>query len=418
MLSSPAPARRVRTEDPGRLAGVLERPMSLDEHLRPAPVLGPRLRTRAVPRRILMTTSRDEASWVHCLELTSALGRCGIEVALATLGDPPAPEQLEESLRLPNLQVFPSRFSEQWETCPWDEVERASQWLLQLERFVEPDLVHLHHPIYGATLFRAPKLVSGTTCPLCLWRALHVEDGSDRWLEYRAAVERGVSGADMLVTPTTATLVDLTSHLGPPRMARVIPDGRSPRQVAPGTKEEIVLSRARPGDRVVNVEALDDLARGLPWQVVVAGDDEAAESGEPRAAAPAKSGALRWLPGLRREQRLGWLGRASVFALPSRHAPSGLPVLEAALAGCALVLGDIPSLRETWEGAALFVDPDSAKDLRRGLELLIGEPKGLHGLARRARSRALALSPERRAAAFLEAYSDLLAGADTATEIS
>jgi glycosyltransferase involved in cell wall biosynthesis len=46
-------------------------------------------------------------------------------------------------------------------------------------------------------------------------------------------------------------------------------------------------------------------------------------------------------------------------------------VLEAALSGCALVLGDIPSLRELWDGAATFVEPDDAAELGRELTRLI-----------------------------------------------
>jgi glycosyltransferase involved in cell wall biosynthesis len=83
-------------------------------------------------------------------------------------------------------------------------------------------------------------------------------------------------------------------------------------------------------------------------------------------------------------------------------------VLEAALSGCALVLGDVPALRELWEGAALFVEPGSSDDLERALNLLMNEPKGLRGLGQRARARALLLSPERRAASFLEAYAHML----------
>src|SRR5439155_1168938 len=49
---------------------------------------------------------------------------------------------------------------------------------------------------------------------------------------------------------------------------------------------------------------------------------------------------------------------ASIYAWPARYEPFGLSVLEAALSGCALVLGDIPSLRELWEGAAWFVPAD------------------------------------------------------------
>ncbi|PUE89089.1 hypothetical protein C7T87_25825, partial [Xanthomonas hortorum pv. hederae] len=48
---------------------------------------------------------------------------------------------------------------------------------------------------------------------------------------------------------------------------------------------------------------------------------------------------------------------ASIFCAPSLYEPFGLGVLEAAQAGCALVLADIPTFRELWEGAALFVSP-------------------------------------------------------------
>jgi hypothetical protein len=50
-------------------------------------------------------------------------------------------------------------------------------------------------------------------------------------------------------------------------------------------------------------------------------------------------------------------GAASIYALPARYEPFGLSVLEAALSGCALVLGDIASLRETWGDAAVYVPP-------------------------------------------------------------
>ena len=46
---------------------------------------------------------------------------------------------------------------------------------------------------------------------------------------------------------------------------------------------------------------------------------------------------------------------ASVYASMAIYEPFGLAVLEAAQAGCALVLRDIPSARELWDGAAVFV---------------------------------------------------------------
>uniref|UniRef100_UPI0031D389FE glycosyltransferase family 4 protein n=1 Tax=Inquilinus sp. TaxID=1932117 RepID=UPI0031D389FE len=51
------------------------------------------------------------------------------------------------------------------------------------------------------------------------------------------------------------------------------------------------------------------------------------------------------------------LARRPVFASTALFEPFGLAVLEAAQAGCALVLSDIPTFRELWTGAAIFVPP-------------------------------------------------------------
>ena len=69
-----------------------------------------------------------------------------------------------------------------------------------------------------------------------------------------------------------------------------------------------------------------------------------------------------------------WLRRASIYAFPAKYEPFGLSVLEAALARCALVLGDTQSLREIWRDAAIYVPPDSAERLRDVLKTLTAAP--------------------------------------------
>jgi glycosyltransferase involved in cell wall biosynthesis len=51
------------------------------------------------------------------------------------------------------------------------------------------------------------------------------------------------------------------------------------------------------------------------------------------------------------------LAARPVFVSAAIFEPFGLAVLEAAQAGCPLVLSDIPSFRELWDGAATFVTP-------------------------------------------------------------
>jgi glycogen synthase len=96
--------------------------------------------------------------------------------------------------------------------------------------------------------------------------------------------------------------------------------------------------------------------------------------------------------------------RATIYALPARYEPFGLSVLEAAQHGCALVLGNIASLRENWTGAALFVDPDDVAGLGRTLRALIADARTQRAMARRARRRARKFSLRKMCRATLELY--------------
>jgi glycogen synthase len=110
------------------------------------------------------------------------------------------------------------------------------------------------------------------------------------------------------------------------------------------------------------------------------------------------------------------MARASIYAAPARYEPFGLSVLEAALAGCALVLGDLPTLREVWGHAALYVPPDDPGALRYAIGTLIRDPVLRGVLAASARTRAARYAPARMAAAYRDLY-DELCGAGAAREV-
>ena len=71
------------------------------------------------------------------------------------------------------------------------------------------------------------------------------------------------------------------------------------------------------------------------------------------------------------------------------------------------MLGDIPSLRETWDGAAVFVPPGDARAWRTTLCCLIACDTRREGLGDAARHRALAFTRERMAARYAEIYREL-----------
>jgi glycosyltransferase involved in cell wall biosynthesis len=144
------------------------------------------------------------------------------------------------------------------------------------------------------------------------------------------------------------------------------------------------------------------VAPELPWRVQVAGSTVHPDGGTRRAARGVESVGELPRPELARR-----LAAASIYCLPARYEPFGLSVLEAALSGCALVLGDIASLREVWGAAAVYVPPGDHAALRTALTRLIADPARRNALAEAARTRALHFTARRMADAYLAAYSRL-----------
>jgi glycogen synthase len=242
-----------------------------------------------------------------------------------------------------------------------------------------------------------PKLVVGHSCVLSWHEAVRGRPAGPDWSWYRRAVIRGLARADALVAPTAAMLAELVRLYAPRCPRAVIPNGigGGPRPLA---KEEFVLGVGRVWDEGKNLEALRRAADELPWPVVVAG-----EGGLLGRVAP---------------ERLAELyGRAAIFAAPARYEPFGLSALEAGLAGCALVLGDLASLREVWGPAALYVDPGDDDALTATLRALIRAPARVEVLGAAARARALHYTRERMTAGYLDVYERLVTEAHDAPQL-
>jgi glycogen(starch) synthase len=75
---------------------------------------------------------------------------------------------------------------------------------------------------------------------------------------------------------------------------------------------------------------------------------------------------------------------------------------------CALVLGDIPSLRENWSGAALFVAPDDRTALARALRDLLGDEGRRREWARKAYERSREFPLSRTADDYVRLYETLV----------
>lgn len=354
--------------------------------------------------KVLMTTDTVGGVWTYAMELAQALEQQGVELALATMGEPLNHAQRDAVSRLRQTRVFESRFKLEWMQDPWDDVDRAGDWLLEVERRFEPEVVHLNSYVHGSLPWRTPVLMVGHSCVLSWWEAVRGEAAPPEWDHYRELVTQGLRCANLVVAPTHTMLEALDAHYGPFRNSGVIYNARDARQFRPGGKARLIFASGRLWDEAKNLSLLSRVAPHLAWPTYLAGERQSPDGGL------ADIEGFKHLGRLAQPEMAEWLGRAAICAHPALYEPFGLGVLEAALCGCALVLGDIPSLRELWNGKALFVAPNEAAELHAALKRLIEDDRLRHELAAAAAEYALVFEPERQADEYLDAYDLAMSG--------
>ena len=352
--------------------------------------------------KILMTTDTIGGVWSYACELTRALAPHDVSVVLATMGRRLSRAQRDDLRALTNVEVHESDFRLEWMQDPWDDVHAAGDWLLHLANRAQPDIFHLNNYCHGALPWERPVLIVAHSCVSSWIRAVRGVDAGPEWSRYRNEVRAGLAAADLVVAPTRTMLNDAERHYGPFAKSRVVPNARGGASYRLGPKHSHILAAGRIWDEAKNIAALARIARRLSWPVRVAGDNVHPEGG-------VSDFADVELMGLQSTERMAAaFAAASIFTHPARYEPFGLTPLEAALSGCALVLSDIPSLREVWRDAACFVPPDDDDALAGALNALIDNPELRLQFAQRARSRAGEFTPERMAADYLETYRELL----------
>jgi glycogen(starch) synthase len=350
-------------------------------------------------KTLLMTADSVGGVWTYSLQLCAALAPYGIEVTLLVMGGKPSPDQMREAERLPNVRLIASDLKLEWMPEPDADLKRADALLLELEAEIRPDVVHLNAYCHAAAGFDAPVAIVAHSCVATWWQACRGGALSPEWDGYERRLRDGVAAADAFVAPTRAFLGMFSALHGEPRNARVILNGRDPQRYRPGAKRPVALAAGRMWDEAKNVAVLAQAAGRMTYPLFVAGEGALAE----------EQANVTFLGRLDATALAGRMAEAAVFAAPARYEPFGLAVLEAALSGCALVLGDIPTLRELWDEAALFVDPDDVAGIAAALESLLADPELAREMGEAARRRALRYSAEAMAAGYVALYGELLA---------
>lgn len=354
-------------------------------------------------RHVLMTADAVGGVWTYALDLGAALARRGDRVTLAVLGPAPSGAQRADAAARA-LGVHDLGHPPDWLAADVAAVRAGGDALLGLAHRENADLLHLNHPALAADIaFDCPTLAVAHSCVATWWEAVRGGEPLPDDLRWRAALhEAGLAAAGAIAAPSAA-FAEATRRVygfGVPPL--VVPNGRDiPPTSAEAPPAPSVLTAGRLWDEGKNVAVLDRAAARLPVAVEAAGPLLG-----PNGARVA----------LRHTVALGTLDAAAmraklterpIFASMALYEPFGLSVLEAAQVGCALVLSDIPTFRELWGDAALFVAPHDDRALAAAVLRLLGD--------RAERVARAALSQERAARYTVDAMADATGRAHAAT---
>ncbi|MFL5253616.1 MAG: glycosyltransferase family 4 protein [Rhodopila sp.] len=338
--------------------------------------------------RILVTTDAVGGVWRYSLELAHGLAAHGIEVVLAVLGPAPNLAQRREAAAL-GARLVETDLPLDWLAENPGEVEHAVQALAAMARRLDADTVQLHTPsLVGHARWPVPVIAVAHSCVGTWWQAVRAGPLPADMTWRAEATATGIANADFVTAPTRAFADALCACYGTTRAIDVVHNGRT--AVAANSRRcDHILTAGRLWDEGKNIATLDAAAATWRWPVLAAGPSEGPNG------ARFVAHNMTMLGPLQEIELAEEYARASIFVSLARYEPFGLAVLEAAQAGCALVLSDIPTFRELWEGAAAFVPPDDRHAITAAVEPLFLDPG----------SRLIAgESARRRAAAFTAAH--------------
>lgn len=333
---------------------------------------------------VLMTADALGGVWQYSLDLGEGLVRRGLSVTIAVLGPVPPAERIAAAEAASGCRILATGLALDWMARDPAEVHEAAAALARLAGSLNADIVHLHSPALAGPDYPVPVVAVSHSCVGTWWEAVETGPLPADLAWRRDLAAAGCATVDALLAPTKAFAAATQAVYGLPASPMVVRNGRraSARPSGALPPASYVFTAGRLWDRAKNAAALDRVAARLDWPLRAAGPMES-PSGERVAA--------RHLDCLGRLDDLGvaaHLARRPVFLSLARYEPFGLAVLEAANAGCALVLSDLASFRELWDGAALFVDPEDEAGAVAAIRALADDPaeRARRGAAARTRA--------------------------------
>jgi glycosyltransferase involved in cell wall biosynthesis len=350
--------------------------------------------------RLLLVTDAVGGVWTYSLELARALLPLGVETVLGVTGPSPTDEQREAAS---GIQLVDTGLPLEWLDTNAAQVVRAAEELAGVARSEKADVVQTSSAaLLAAGSFDCPCVAVQHSCVATWWCAVRGTPLPAEFGWRRDLVERGLRRASAIIAPTVA-FADATARaykLGRP--VHAVHNGRSIRDVRALPQGDFVFTAARLWDEGKNIATLDSAARSIAASFQAAGPIEGPNG--------ASVSLFNLLPvgNLSQTTMAGVLAARPVFASAALYEPFGLSVLEAAQAGCALILSDIPTYRELWDGAAVFVEPRDDRGFAAAANRLLADRAARNSLGDSAREQARQYTAERMAHGMTEIYAGVL----------
>ncbi len=349
--------------------------------------------------RLLMTVDAVGGVWRYAMDLADGLRAAGVETLFVCLGPAPSADKLDEARRIGEFRHVDAPLD--WLAADQGELAKVPAMIADLARKERVDVLHLNLPSQAADLVTdVPVLTVSHSCVVTWFAGVRGQAVPEEWQWQQQLNRSGFDRSDVVVSPSSSHAAMLHSAYGSIPNLRVVHNGTRLENVL-AEKRDMVFAAGRWWDDGKNGRVLDEAASLISWPVVMAGSNKGPNGQLLPVMHAQHQGELS------HTQTVSLMREAKIVVSPSVYEPFGLAPLEAARAGAALVLSDIPTYRELWEGCACFADPYDPRAFASQINRLSEDADLRAMLAVKAYERSLQFTVQAQTQAMAEIYANL-----------
>ncbi|HEX2146075.1 MAG TPA: glycosyltransferase family 4 protein [Pseudorhizobium sp.] len=357
--------------------------------------------------RLLMTVDAIGGVWRYAMDLAQELREFGAETLFVCLGPEPTVEKIEEAGRIGKLIHVDAPLD--WLADNRHELSTIPATILDIAERERVNLLHLNLPSQAADLVtELPVVTVSHSCVVTWFAGVRQSSVPSEWKWQQELNRNGFDHSDVVIAPSASHAAMLDAAYGAVARLRVVHNGTRLENTL-SEKKDMVVAAGRWWDDGKNGRILDEAARMIGWPVLLAGSNAGPNGQHLTIAHAMHQGELSYA------RTVALMREAKIVVSPSIYEPFGLAPLEAARAGAALVLSDIPTYRELWDDCACFADPRDPEAFAQAVNKLANDSDLRASLAVKAYERSLRLTVSSQAQAMAEIYAELCAPHATLT---